>query len=87
MERKKLIIELPDFAARIQARILQNLPGKLFTMDNYNSLQTASVCSDNGLARLGIDAASMSGIAPSLLLRHDKAGKLDRLRSRARHED
>jgi NADH dehydrogenase len=85
--RKKLIVELPDFAARIQARILQNLPGKLFTMDNYNSLQTASICSDNGLARLGIDAASMSAIATNLFLHQDKAGKLNRLRARARHED
>jgi len=82
-----LIVELPDFAARIQARILQNLPGKLFTMDNYNSLQTASICSDNGLARLGIDAASMSAIATNLFLHQDKAGKLNRLRARARHED
>jgi NADH dehydrogenase len=87
MGRKKSIIELPDFAARLQARILQNLPGKLFTMDNYNSLQTASVCSDNGLARLGIEAASMSAVATNVIRHNDKAGKLDRLRARARHED
>lgn len=38
------IIGLPDFASRLQAMLLQNLPGKLFTMDNYRSLQTPSVC-------------------------------------------
>jgi uncharacterized protein YbjT (DUF2867 family) len=35
---------LPDSLARLQAMVLQNLPGKLFTMDNYRSLQTPSTC-------------------------------------------
>jgi NADH dehydrogenase len=39
------VIGLPDSLARLQAGILQNLPGKLFTMDNYRSLQVASTCS------------------------------------------
>ncbi len=41
------IIGLPDSLARIQAGILQNLPGKLFTMDNYRSLQTPSTCDNH----------------------------------------
>jgi NADH dehydrogenase len=32
--------------SRLQAMVLQNLPGKLFTMDNYRSLQTDNVCKD-----------------------------------------
>jgi len=39
------VVALPNPLARLQATILQNLPGKLFTMDNYRSLQVASVCS------------------------------------------
>lgn len=38
------IVPLGNFASKLQARLLQNLPGKLFTMDNYRSLQTPSVC-------------------------------------------
>jgi NADH dehydrogenase len=38
------IIGLPDSLAKLQAMILQILPGKLFTMDNYRSLQTPSTC-------------------------------------------
>lgn len=38
------IIGLPDSLARLQAMILQMLPGKLFTLDNYRSLQTPSTC-------------------------------------------
>lgn len=38
------IIGLPDSLAKIQAVVLQILPGKLFTMDNFRSLQTPSTC-------------------------------------------
>ena len=40
------IVGLPDSLSRLQALILQMLPGKLFTMDNYRSLQTPSTCSE-----------------------------------------
>lgn len=38
------ILPLGKNLSRLQALILQNLPGKLFTMDNYRSLQTDNVC-------------------------------------------
>lgn len=38
------IIDLPDFVARIQAHCLEYMPGKPFSVDNYNSLRTDSVC-------------------------------------------
>ena len=38
------IVGLSDSLSRLQAVVLQNLPGKLFTMDNYRSLQTPSTC-------------------------------------------
>lgn len=38
------IIGLPDSLSKLQAMVLQNLPGKLFTMDNFRSLQTPSIC-------------------------------------------
>lgn len=40
------ILPLGKGLSRLQALILQNLPGKLFTMDNYRSLQTDNVCHD-----------------------------------------
>ena len=40
------ILPLGKGLSQMQALILQNLPGKLFTMDNYRSLQTDNVCSD-----------------------------------------
>lgn len=43
-QSKCKIVGLPNFLAKFQAVILQNLPGKLFTLDNYRSLQTPSTC-------------------------------------------
>ncbi|HUH61178.1 MAG TPA: complex I NDUFA9 subunit family protein [Candidimonas sp.] len=40
----RLVVPLPDWVARIQARALEFAPGKPFTRDNLASLQTASVC-------------------------------------------
>ena len=40
------ILPLGNGLSRLQALIMQNLPGKLFTLDNYRSLQIDSVCSD-----------------------------------------
>lgn len=42
----RLVIGLPDWAARLQARLLEYAPGKPFTRDNYASLQTPSVCAE-----------------------------------------
>lgn len=41
------IIRLPDAVARLQARVMEFVPGKPFSRDNYLSLQTDSVCSTN----------------------------------------
>jgi NADH dehydrogenase len=40
------IVPLGNTASKLQARVLQILPGKLFTMDNYRSLQTPNVCEE-----------------------------------------
>lgn len=64
---RRLILDLPDFLARLQARLLQFVPGKPFTLDNYWSLQIDSVCQENGCARLGIQPRSIEAIVPGYL--------------------
>ena len=49
MDSSCRIVPLGNTASKLQARVLQNLPGKLFTMDNYRSLQTPSVCKEGEL--------------------------------------
>lgn len=67
--KKKLIVPLTDNLSKLQASILEKLPGKLFTMDNYLSLQTESVCNDSsaGFEALGINASHMDSVVPVYL--------------------
>ncbi len=62
----KNVIALGDAMSRLQAKILGVMPGKPFTMDNYNSLQQPSVCTHNGLQQLGITATDMDAIVPRM---------------------
>jgi len=41
---KRKIVRLPDGLARLQARVMEWVPGKPFSRDNYLSLQTDSIC-------------------------------------------
>ena len=44
---KRKVIRLPDGVSRIQARIMEFVPGKPFSYDNYLSLQTDAICNSN----------------------------------------
>lgn len=83
---RKTILRLPDWASRLQAQLLQFAPGKPFTPDNYLSLRTASVCSNNGLPRLGITPTPMREIARRYLQGECKASLLGRIRCLARRD-
>ncbi|NBC47885.1 MAG: NAD-dependent epimerase/dehydratase family protein [Gammaproteobacteria bacterium] len=66
--RRRLLIGLNDRASQWQARLFERLPGKPFTMDNYWSMQTASVCAEqNGLLELGIHPSDIGTIVPTYL--------------------
>ena len=78
MSRK--IIGLPDWAARMQARVMEFVPGKPFTRDNYQSLQTPNVCSD-GCER---QTTSLDAVVPHYLGAADWAGRLQKRRTAAR---
>mgnify|MGYP001819887936 FL=1 len=67
--KRKIIIGLSDGMSQMQASILEKLPGKAFTYDNYLSLQQDSVCSgkDAGFAELGITPTPMDAVVPGFL--------------------
>jgi NADH dehydrogenase len=48
------VMPLGNRLSKLQAVILQNLPGKLFTLDNYRSLQTDNVCDHNDLCETSL---------------------------------
>jgi NADH dehydrogenase len=60
-------IALPDFIGRLQAAILDFVPGKPFSSDNFRSLQLDNAPTTSGLQALGITPISLSTIAPTYL--------------------
>jgi NADH dehydrogenase len=65
--RRRWIVGMPDFAARLQGLVMNFVPGRPFSSDNYRSLKIDSVCSDDGFARLGIKPQSMVASARQYL--------------------
>ena len=74
------IIGLPDWAAKLQARVMEFVPGKPFTRDNYLSLQTDSICND-GCPR---QTTSLDAVVPRYIGTADWAGRLQKRRTAAR---
>ncbi len=63
-------IALPDFLGRLQATVMEWLPGQpLMSRDNVASMQLPSVASGHlpGLQALGITAAALEAVAPQYL--------------------
>lgn len=67
LEKRRLIVGLPDGLSRLQGRILQHFPGKPYTYDNYLSTRVDNVCQHNGLPDLGIHPTALEAVAPGYL--------------------
>lgn len=67
--RRRAIVGLPDWLSKIQASILEFIPGKPFSRDNYRSLQIDSIAEPGkpGLLELGIAPTPIEDIAPGYL--------------------
>ena len=64
---RRRIIGLPDVLARLQAAVMDFVPGKPFSTDNYRSLQTPNTSAENGLLDLGIRPRSIESVVPTYL--------------------
>ena len=65
--KKKWIIPLGDTLSAIQARVLEWVPGKPFSRDNFNSTRTPSVCEGEFPAIFGITPHTLESIAEDYL--------------------
>jgi uncharacterized protein YbjT (DUF2867 family) len=65
--RRRWILGLPDSVARMQALVMDFVPGRPFSSDNYHSLTIDSVCTEDGFAKLGIKPQSMVATARQYL--------------------
>jgi uncharacterized protein YbjT (DUF2867 family) len=77
---QRVIVPLNNSLSRLQARILGLMPGRPFTLDNYHSLQTDSVCETNGFDSLNITPQSVESIVPRYLGQKSYRGRYDRFR-------
>ncbi|MFO1408059.1 MAG: complex I NDUFA9 subunit family protein [Steroidobacteraceae bacterium] len=58
---RRLVVPLPRAVARAQAALMDWVPGKPFSTDNFLSATVDSVSDRNGLVELGIDPTPMRG--------------------------
>jgi NADH dehydrogenase len=81
---KRRIISLPNWLARIQAMIMDFVPGKPFSTDNYRSLKTDSTSKQNGLGYFKITPTSIESRVFQYLGRGTHQGLMSRLRANSR---
>ena len=83
---RRILLPLGDGLSRLQARLMQFLPGKPFTYDNYLSLQVDSVCRQGFPACFGIEPQPIEAIVPAYLAQRTLRGRYNQFRAVARHE-
>ncbi len=76
------IIQLSDWQSRLQAGVMQWLPGKPFTLDNYNSMKVDSVCDGQFPQVLDVIPQPLEAIVPAYLC--ERPEHLDDFRRLAR---
>ncbi|MGL6289335.1 MAG: complex I NDUFA9 subunit family protein [Silanimonas sp.] len=82
---KRVVVPLPDAAARLQAFVFDFVPGKPFSSDNYRSLKLDSVGAIDGLHQLGIEPTRIGQqLATILGSPAEKQPRYDRYRGAAR---
>lgn len=85
MDLSRRVIPLSDKLSLRQAKLLQMLPGKPFSQDNYSSLQVNSVCAgENGLQALGIHPVALESVVPKYLGRRSQRARYHEFRELAR---
>jgi len=80
---KRWVVPLPGFISRTQAAMLDFVPGKPFSTDNYHSLQVDNVTKQNALRYFGIVPGSVENIVPDYLGVSLRQRRLGSMRERA----
>jgi NADH dehydrogenase len=80
---QRCIIGLSDPVSRLQGVLMDFVPGKPFSSDNYKSLQVANVSQHNALPELGITPNTIKAVMPAYLAGTRHQRRLDQWRQRA----
>ena len=84
MGKKRWIVGLPRPLSAAMAAVMNLVPGKPLSWDNYLSLQTDNVSDDNGLKRLGITPRAIDTVVPDYLVGSLRQRRLQSFRKRSR---
>lgn len=79
---RRLLLPLPDWAAKLQASVFEFVPGKPFSRDNYASLRVDSVCPQGGTCPTPVEA-----VVPHYLGEENRQTRLQDLRREHRRGD
>ena len=80
--RRRWIMGLPQPVARLQALVMDFVPGRPFSSDNFRSLTVDNVCTVDSLGQLGIKPRSMEAAARQYLGSLEDNSRLSRCRAR-----
>ncbi|HET8701959.1 MAG TPA: complex I NDUFA9 subunit family protein [Nitrococcus sp.] len=83
---RRLIVGLNDRWSQRQARLLERVPGKPYSYDNYLSSTADSVCSDDGLTKLGIHPTAAEAVVPGYIGRQGAQQRYNDFRRMARRD-
>jgi uncharacterized protein YbjT (DUF2867 family) len=81
--RRRWVIGLPNVLASLQGLLMNFVPGRPFSSDNYRSLKVDSVCVEDGFSRLGIKPQSMAAAARLFLGSQEDNARLSENRAAA----
>ena len=77
---RRKVVGLPDALSRLQGFVMDFVPGKPFSSDNYKSLQTDNTSVENSLWNCGISPRSIESIVPGYLCESPHQQRLDECR-------
>jgi len=78
------IVRLSPSLSRLQARVLELLPGPLMSRDNLASMQRDAVCGGPFPAVFGLEPATLEATAPAWLAPQSEHSRFDPLRAQRR---
>ncbi len=81
--RRRLLLPLPDWAASLQAFVLEHLPGPIMTRDNLLSMSVDNVCGGPFPEVFGFRPSALEAVVPEYLGESNLKGRYRNYRYRA----
>jgi len=79
----KLLVDVPDAFARMQAGAMGLLPGRPFSPDQYRTLSVDAMADTAALRELGIEPTAVEAVVPSYIGRDRRQVRFDQFRQEA----